>query len=208
MTVEAMLPTAINWDNVIPFAGTGLAVLSAVVAIWQARIARTAAKSAGTSATAASVQAQATVEQANLLRRQVDSEAEERHKRSAPVYRVRMLADEEWGVLTAKGRSTGTLTPFHHGHTPPVTDWIKKQTIEVTLVAAPGEMNLGVDLRDSPSALIFDSGPAAISLNGVARFSLLTPNALVGRQLTLRITSSAASQGDSRRWTSEHSIAP
>jgi hypothetical protein len=89
----------IPWSAIGAVASLLLSACSMIVAVWQTRLARRAARIAQDAATATSVQARASVEQANLLRRQLEAEQEDRIRQMEPTFLLRTVEDAEWGTL-------------------------------------------------------------------------------------------------------------
>ena len=186
--------TVIPWTTVGTVASLLLATASMIVAIWQTRIARRAAHTAQEAATAASIQARATVEQANLLRRQLEAETLDRVHRAAPKFSLRATGDEEWGTL--REGSDALFAAISLENPPPIREWVKRQTLELQMVEGPGELTVEVRTVRAPSARIRPlSGPVVARL-GFLRFEMLTPYEISGKQVTLEIRSADATSPD------------
>ena len=198
--------TLIPWDAIGTVASLLISACSMIVVLWQTRIARRAARTAQEAATATSIQARATVEQANLLREQLAADLEDQVRRAEPKFVLRPVGDEEWGTL---GTSTngGPFLAISPDAPAPVSQWYKRQTLELQMPEGPGEVMVDVSTVRSPRARIKPLGGVAVARLGFVRFEVLTPYDMDGKQITLEVSSKETSSPErGRSWRTRLNI--
>lgn len=203
--LESAAPVAATWaapDLPWQAIGTVLSVLLAAasmfVALWQARIARRAAQVAQEAATAAGIQARATVEQANLLRRQLEAETIDRTRRDTPKFSVRAIGDDEWGTL--EGRDAPRFVALSATAPAPVSEWFKRQTLELQMTEGPDEVAVELATVRPSSARAKLLGDPTLARLGFLQVEMVTPYELSGKQVVLGIDSKERLPGLSQSW--------
>ncbi len=184
-----------------------ISVGGVAVAIWQARIARHMAEISGRAADASSAQAIAATQQANLLRRQLSAEADDRSLRDAPEFSVEFAGEGEWGTWRTDRRDGRRFAAISRQNNPSVHDWVKQRQLILGHRRGPEvRTSIAVDGRQPPDAELLDPGPFDMVEGASRRISVFTAHVLEGAELTVVVTSEELS-GQGRRWVSRRVLA-
>jgi hypothetical protein len=198
---------SVDWNLVISAAALVISVGGTTVAIWQARIARRAAELSGKAADASAAQAIATIQQANLLKRQLSAETDDRTLRDAPEFTIEFAGEGEWGTWRNGNGDRRQFTAISQRNNPSVREWMKQRQLILGHRRGPAvSTSIAVDGRRSPDAELLDTGPFEMVEGASQRIPLITAHALEGGELTVVITSEEMS-GQGRRWVSRRVLA-
>jgi hypothetical protein len=195
-----------DWSLVVAGASLLVSLGGAAIAIWQTRVARRAAAESEKAASASAAQALATIEQANLLRRQLAAEQSERTLRDAPVFTLEFADGGEWGAWRKLRNGGREFVRISQSNNPPVHKWVKRRVLIL-------ELRMGPPVRASVALVggsrgdveVLANGPFELVAGARERVVVVTAHALEGAELTAMVTSQERSE-EGRSWVFRRAV--